>query len=147
VVDRRGQPGEEPLECGWVGGVEGRGAAGADFGCGLPQPVRAPGGQDDLGPLGAGAAGGLQPDARAAADDDDGLAEQFRLAPGDSGTGCGGHDSPPVTGTGGAAVAAGSGQKMAYPGTGARGTTRPPGWEPVLRPSVTNSAVTSTTAR
>jgi len=63
VVDRRGQPGEEPLERGWVGGVEGRGAAGADFGRGLLQPIRAPGGQDDLGPLGAGPAGGLQPDA------------------------------------------------------------------------------------
>jgi hypothetical protein len=80
VVDRREQPGEEPLECGRLGGVEGRGAVGADFGRGLLEPVRAPGGQDDIGPLGAGPAGCLQPDARAAADDDDGLAGQSARA-------------------------------------------------------------------
>ena len=85
VVDRCGQAGEELAQRRRVGRVERRGAGRADLAGRLLEPVRMPGGQDDVGPLGPCAPGRLQPDAGAAADQDDGLPGQF---------GSGAHDSP-----------------------------------------------------
>ena len=92
VIDLGGQTSEEPVAGGRVGGVEGRGAARADFGRGPLEAVGITPGQDDVGALGAGAAGGRQPDAGAAADHDDDLAGQFGSARGASCGGIGGHD-------------------------------------------------------
>src|SRR6266700_4028405 len=91
-VDLGGQAAKEPVEGSRVGGVEGRGAARADFGRGPLEALGVPPGQDDLGALGTGAAGGLQPDAGAAADGDHDLAEEFGFARGDSDGCVGGHD-------------------------------------------------------
>src|ERR1700745_4124310 len=75
VVDLGGQPVEEAVEGGRVGGVEGRGAARADLGRGPLEALGVSSGQDDLGALGASAAGGLEPDAGAAADGPPALAD------------------------------------------------------------------------
>jgi hypothetical protein len=57
------------------GGVEGRGAAGAELARGALEALGVAGGEDDVGALGACAPGRFESDAGAAADDDDGLAE------------------------------------------------------------------------
>jgi len=93
VVDRLGQVGKEPVECGRIGDVEGRSLPRADLGGSVPQALGVAAGQDDIGALGAGPAGGFEPDAAAAADHHDGLPGQFRLALAGGEDWCGGHDS------------------------------------------------------
>ena len=83
---------EELLEPVGVGGVEGRGAHGAELAGRALEALGVAAGEDDVGALGARPPGGLEPDAGAAADHDDGLAEQFRRALCGS---CGGHRSSP----------------------------------------------------
>lgn len=79
MVDRR-QTLEELRERGGIGGVEGRGAPGAELARGALEAVGVTTGEDDVGALGACAPGRFEADAGAAADDDDGLAEQLGLA-------------------------------------------------------------------
>ena len=80
VVDRRGQPIEEFPETVEVGGVEGCGAQGFEFGRCALKAFGIAAGEDDPGPLRACTPGSFEPDARAATDDDDGLPEEFRFA-------------------------------------------------------------------
>jgi hypothetical protein len=68
-----GQAGEEPLQGGGVGAVEGRGAERAEFGGGVLEPPRIGAGEDDVGSFVMGHARGLPPDARSAADHHDDL--------------------------------------------------------------------------
>ncbi len=84
MVDRLRQTLEELRERGGIGGVEGRGAPGAELARGALEAVGVTTGEDDVGALGACAPGRFEADAGAAADDDDGLAEQLGLALGGS---------------------------------------------------------------
>ena len=94
VVDRGRQVAEEPLEGGWVRGIEGRGAQRIELARGVLEALGIPAGEDHLGPLSACSPGRFEPDSGAAADHNDGLPEEFRFALDrrDSG-GCGAHDS------------------------------------------------------
>jgi hypothetical protein len=73
VVNLPGQAGEEPLQGGGVGGVEGRGGERAEFGGGVLEPLGIAAGEDDVGSFVTAQARSLAPDARAAADHHDDL--------------------------------------------------------------------------
>jgi hypothetical protein len=93
VIDRRWEIPEERLQAGRIVDVKGRGALRVELECCLFEAFRIAPGEDDTSALGAGSPGGFQSDARAATDDDHGLAEQFRWALPESGSGYGCQDS------------------------------------------------------
>src|SRR5438270_5100741 len=93
VVDRAGQVVEESFNGAWVVGVEGGRAMGVHVAPRSRESFGISPGEDDVGAFSSGAAGGFEANTRASADQDHGLAEQFRLALGGNGSGCGGHES------------------------------------------------------
>src|SRR6516164_2986525 len=93
MVDRCWQGPEEPLQGSRVVGVEGFAVLRADLQHCLLEALGIAAGEDYIGTLSPCASSCLEPDACAAADHDDGLSDEFRFAPGGTGSGSSGHGS------------------------------------------------------
>lgn len=79
VIHRR-QIFEELLKDLEIGGIEGRGANGIEFGCSALKTLWIPTREDDVSPFGFCSSGRLKADTGASADQDNSLPKKFRLA-------------------------------------------------------------------